>query len=175
MKKETCYKFILFAHGAGSFFSWHNCLFAFWTPFLCHWLPHIVRPDTPSSPFISVVKKNLHRAKPTVETCWFNFGVVQLFSVASLSHQVFHDALIVDEGIVGDGNRNLYVKGGICRDSEVKINWIKCSLMIYCWEYIFSWKSCCEGCLQVYPLKDCKGSSPVYFSCLSSPEYWKQQ
>lgn len=52
-----------------------------------------------------------------METCWFNFGVGQLFSVASPSHQVFQDAegCIVDEGILGDGNRNLYVKGGICR------------------------------------------------------------
>lgn len=56
-----------------------------------------------------------------METCWFNFGVVQLFSVASPSNQVFQDDLIVDEGILGDGNRNLYVKGGICGDSEVKI------------------------------------------------------
>lgn len=103
--------------------------------FLCYWVSHLVRPDTPSNPSHICSYKNLDKSKPTVETCWFNHVFDQLFCFASPSVSgCFHSSC---KGILGDGNKDLYVKCGIWGGLERKINWVKCLDLISCWECFF--------------------------------------
>lgn len=101
--------------------------------FLCYWVSHLVKSDTPSNPSHICSYKNLDKSKPTVETYWFNHVFDQLFCFASPSVSgCFHSRC---KGILGDGNKDLYVKYGIWGGLERKINWVKClDLMISCWE-----------------------------------------
>ena len=80
--------------------------------------------------------KNLGRSKPTLETWCFNNDFDQQFCFALPSVLgCFHSTC---KGILGDKNKDLYLKCGIWGDLERKINWVKClDLIISCWERIF--------------------------------------